>query len=568
MALQRLVETYRPTLEEVSALKSEPRKITEAEIKKINYGRLTEAAKASLEEKSGVSLTEKTVWRFPISRYDCENANGRVYEKKLWDRVISEQKETFQGNVGLADHPLSSEEDGLFKNSGIVWLDMGLDEANKLVWGDGIFVGSNGRLAEEILEAGGRIGFSSSGLGELNESDNKTVRWDTYMLERPADMVLNPSQKVFGTLDMKRKPDIDLTKNVVSESTEQPSAEPLKEHIMEKKSTMTLSKIEEKKIRRELSVYLEEAANTLDPRDRITEYKEILEMCTADALKDQKELVEAKISEVEKLIESRLKDSEKIADVFGTTDVETLKEGVKKVVVDSKLFERQAKDWKAIAEGLQKKVAALTGELNVRPTTEQYKEATDANKKLHLIMKRRVELYEGKLQKASERLATESALQETMTKNLNKVTKQLIEMKSQLDKQTKLSEQYKAVITEYETKIEESRKAKQKVIQESQSTSVRPRAGNMSVYESTNDQVVTYYESLEARHGDSIQKFKEKILNCKTVFEAMREYTKALTVMNEVVIPESIAETPIAKKVMRESSVPKGKKLNLPEGWE
>lgn len=561
MALQRLVETYRPSSVEYESLQKH--RITEDEIKKINYGKLTEAVKKNLEEDRQISLKDKTVWRFPISRFDMENANGRVYEKRLWDRVLTEQQDTYQGNVGLADHPLSSEEDGLFKNSGIVWLDMGLDESNKIVWGDGVFVGPNGKLAEEILEAGGRIGFSSSGLGELNESDNKTVKWDTYVLERPADIVLNPSQRVYGTVDMKKKPDIDLTKNAV-EVQESVKTTSIKEN-MEKKATMkTLSKIEEKKIRRDLSAYLEEAATTADPRERLAEYQEILTMC--EGLTDQKEVVEAKIAETEKLIESRLLDSEKIADTFGTTDVEALKEGVKKVVVDAKLYERQASDWKTIAEGLQKKLATAVGMISTRPTVEAFKEAIESNKKLHMLMKRRAELYEGKLTKVSERLAKEAALQEKMTEQLTKMSKELEATKKENARVKKIAEGYKATLNEYESKIEEAKKARNAKMKET--PTVAPKKGNISVYGEATSEVLNYYKELEARHGNDITPFKESILNCKKVYEAMRIYTKALTQMNPSNLSEQVLHTPVGNKALKEASTPKGRSLNLPSTWE
>ena len=147
--------------------------------------------------REGSASTERKLWKFPISRFGNVNGNGRVYTRELWENVINNQRDNWVGSYGLADHPMDDCDPGQFKNAAIVWLDMMIDDANKLIWAIGTFVGTYGRLAQEIIEAGGRVGFSSSGFGETL-SDKKTINPDTYILERPADIVTNPSQSVFG----------------------------------------------------------------------------------------------------------------------------------------------------------------------------------------------------------------------------------------------------------------------------------------------------------------------------------------------------------------------------------
>lgn len=142
--------------------------------------------------EEGIS-SERKLWKFPVSRFGNVNGNGRIYTEQLWRNVINNQRDTWQGGCGLADHPMDDADPGQFKTSAIVWLDMIIDTANKLIWAIGTFVGEYGRLAQEIIEAGGRVGFSSSGFGETL-SDGKTVDPDTYIIERVADIVTNPSQ--------------------------------------------------------------------------------------------------------------------------------------------------------------------------------------------------------------------------------------------------------------------------------------------------------------------------------------------------------------------------------------
>ena len=145
--------------------------------------------------REAAANTKKT-YKFPIARYGYLNNNKRIYTRKLWENVINRQKESWQGLCGLADHPKEDADPGEWKYSSIVWLDMQIGD-NGLVCGIGRFVGPYGALAQDIIDAGGRVGFSSSGFGDVN-SLTKEVDPETYQLERVADIVLNPSQNVYG----------------------------------------------------------------------------------------------------------------------------------------------------------------------------------------------------------------------------------------------------------------------------------------------------------------------------------------------------------------------------------
>ena len=191
--LQRFVETYSVAAKYCEHVNSTP------ELRERYKEAINRAADLpgfqKLTERAGID-SEVDLYRFPVSRFDHLNQNKRKYPRKLWERVIRDQTSEWKGRVGLADHP-PEDSDGEFKNAAIVWLDMDIDDANKLVWAIGTFVGQFGQLAKDIVSKGGRIGFSSSGFGEL-KGDRETVDPETYVLERCADIVLNPSQDVFG----------------------------------------------------------------------------------------------------------------------------------------------------------------------------------------------------------------------------------------------------------------------------------------------------------------------------------------------------------------------------------
>lgn len=166
----------------------------------IKVNTLNENQKTIVIEKKGEKkqeFTAKAVFSFPISRPDEENLNGRVYNKKLWENVEKNLKNS--STFGLMNHP---ESEGSTKDIWCVWRNLRFSEDKKTVVADAYLVGKWGEMVKEILEAGGQVGLSTSGYGEFLE-DKKTVNPDTYELERVADFVFNPSYEVYGTLDDK-----------------------------------------------------------------------------------------------------------------------------------------------------------------------------------------------------------------------------------------------------------------------------------------------------------------------------------------------------------------------------
>lgn len=168
-----------------------------------------------IREKSGeeTKYKAKAIFTFPISRPNEENLNGRIYEKKLWDNVI--KKKMGENSYGLMDHP---EDEGSTKDRWCVWRNIRYSEDKKLIVADAYLFGKWGQEVLEGLEAGGKVGLSTSGYGELQE-DNKTVDPTSYELERVADFVFNPSYEVFGT----REDAVEIEESVEEKKEETPS---------------------------------------------------------------------------------------------------------------------------------------------------------------------------------------------------------------------------------------------------------------------------------------------------------------------------------------------------------
>lgn len=167
--------------------------LKESKIDEVVQKRVLEAL-----QEAGANIDEVELWQFPVSKINTKqspNLNGRVYNRELWKNVIELQVEAWKGGTGLANHP-ADDEDGDFMNQSIVWLDGFLGD-DDVVYGIGTFVGAGGALARQIIGVGGRVGFSTSGYGDFL-SDGITVDPKSYEIDRLADLVLNPSQGVFG----------------------------------------------------------------------------------------------------------------------------------------------------------------------------------------------------------------------------------------------------------------------------------------------------------------------------------------------------------------------------------
>jgi hypothetical protein len=530
MALQRFTETYKPDITTFNKFAS-VRKLTEADISKIEGSKhkLSESTQRYLEKNPLAKMESKTVYRMPISRYDWKNANGRIYSKKLWENVIANQKDVYQGGCGLADHP-DDDKDGMFKEQSVVWLNLELNESDdpdeKIVFGECVFVGIYGHLAEEVLEAGGRVPFSSSGFGELEESDKSQVRWDTYMLERVSDIVLNPSQSVYG------KKEHAINKNNVKESIESGK---IKEEIapMSEGTNSQVgkySKLEERSFRDSTGKYLTEAMKIVDPSDRLQELEEIQGYFPEGLATDLLDDVTSKITEAKKEISIAIKEHVKLKETFDISSTEELKESIFNVATNLEFSERTVEEWKKLATGLQEKVKTLQAVNAALPTIKAYKEAvkhSETNRNLFIEKEKflieKLKLTEGKMNKAEKdkiELITELAKYSEKIESLKEYNKRAV---SKINSLTVELTETKKVIASSRKRVQEN-KAKEEEI------NFKPSATFRNTYSGFNEssEVKEYYMDLVSRHGSKIVKYKETILSCKTLKEAMINYNKFL----------------------------------------
>ena len=341
---------------------------------------------------------ERKLWKFPVSRFGNKNGNGRIYPRKLWENVIENQRDVWQGGCGLADHPVEDDDPGEFKTSAIVWLDMMIDDANKLIWAIGTFVGEYGRLAQEIIEAGGRVGFSSSGFGELDPFDKTTINADTYQIERVADIVTNPSQSVFGDIgNAHANTNIEYSKQSIVES-QTPKSKILKENInmaavnaVENKDKLQestqapaakseMSKMEKAIILKYVENLTSEAEKIKNPAERLKETNKILEMVEESGDEELKEKVTESLIEARNDLTKMIESAVAVQSELG--DLSTLAENVKDVTKQGVLLNEQVKDYESLCHALEEKTQALFNENKALKAKLELKESAIKSKSL------------------------------------------------------------------------------------------------------------------------------------------------------------------------------------------
>ena len=573
------------------------------------------------------SFKEETAegWWVPISFYNKKNGNGRIYNKRLWENVIRDQRDTFVGCPMLADHP-SGDSDGNPKDICGVWLDCKLGDEDRNGYGlvYGLLIPS-GRIGEDLkdhLSKGLRIGTSSSGFGKLMK-DGVTVDPNTYVIERLADWVLNPSQGTFFSYD-ENEDDIEDKSIRESEETaleersnyianirdaaeryirchENPTTDEVVDYVLdtfneapfsretverfvkdykldESKSNIYLNttkekvvkdskitKLEEKRIRKDLESFLEDANKIKDPQERLEEFKEIRSYLEDGACPDLREQVEQKIAEGEDFIRTALKEKLEFQEDLEIESPKDLKEKLSKISEDVQILEKESQDWKQISEALQTKYSETKAELEKRPSVAYAKYLKEKNTKLSEKLKEQTEKAEASIKELTESLKKlqdeqvslkesvkvltqeKAALEEKVTTSseesadssskLTEAIKENENLKAQLDTYKEKVVKLINLTSSQRTKLEEATKTREdlrhlnlKKNEKIKELGNQVKKSNMQLHESKAklvpvrepNAVEAFFESLYGDFGDEIIPYKRSILGKKTLAEAKR----------------------------------------------
>lgn len=518
-------------------------------------------------------------WWVPISHYgNYENGNGRIYNTRLWENVINNQRDVYIGSPMLCDHP-KGDEDGNPKDICGVWLDCKMGKAN--YDGIGIVYGlliPSGRLGEDLkdhLRNGLKVGTSSSGFGKLM-SDNKTVDPDTYQIERLADFVLTPSQGTYfswdessNTIEDKIHESLDDEEIAMQESN-------TNNNIKENKvKDSKFTRLEEKKFRRDMESFLESAYEIKDPQERLEEFKEIRSYLEDGACPDLKEKVEKKIAEEEEAIKKILEESVVMKEELGIESTRDLKEKITKICQNTKNAEKEAKDWKSISEQLQTKISELKEELENRPTvefmdyqrnkvnqlseqmnkhdadsskvviqlTQAYKDLKESYEKTTKNLKTMTNSSDSlvkQVKELQESINTLTAEKDSLNQELSNTEKALKESTDKLSKvQTlfnKERERYVECFNENKQikalneKMNEKMSSLSKEVKDSQfnlrKSIMKEKAEEVEKNRKALTDTEQYYESLYSQYGNEIVPYKEKIANARSMTDAKAYFYK------------------------------------------
>jgi hypothetical protein len=256
-----------------------------------------------VESADGASFKARGVIKgVDISRY-TENLNKRVYSKQLWENV--KKKKMGEGSFSLMGHP---EDEGNPQNICGVW--HGLEIGESTPTSNLYMVGDNGSLMLEALEAGGKIGFSSVGFGELME-DGVTVNPNNFELERVGDWVLTPSQQVYATKE-----------NIPESYKKEDATASLEENFTNKgnnnidiNEVKTMDKIQEGTLKNQVRIAIKEAKDNENIAEAIMDLQEVQETVPTE-LKETHSKLDVVIAGLQEkldneLVESKTKLSEK-----------------------------------------------------------------------------------------------------------------------------------------------------------------------------------------------------------------------------------------------------------------
>ena len=392
---------------------------------------------------------------------------------------------------------------------------------------------------------------------------------------------------------------------------------------MSEQTQPVISKIEEKKFRRDVESLLNDASKMTDPQVRLVELSEILDAFEEGIAPDLREKVEAEILSEKLKVEALLKETSDTFNTFGATSADAIKAGVALLAEEVSLAEAEAKDWEKIAlalrdsnQALKEDIKKLTGELSIRPSVKAFGDLSEKIKALEAQKHKFTTQYlkeaeeekenEKEMEKQMEALNAEIAqlktqLQETLTESAKgevSSEQKLTESSSAAAAAKKLAEETQASLEDAKTTIElqeqqitrlqnslkETRLAAQKLEEEyvafqkeveasNAPPQIVPRfeervTGLMNFRENNGIEIEAYWQTLVERHGSDIKPFERNIRGAKTLKEATGAYYKALPQFEENNIAIREAEIPDSTSVTRTERQEMFERQNIHFGGE
>lgn len=526
-------------------------------VDKNNIKRLPLTESESIIEKDGTTYKCRGAYEIPVWKLDQKNLNERVYPSKLAEKLMQESPVT----TGLANHP---ENEADVRDTFAVEKNPHIKEG--ILYVDAYFVGDNGELAKEIIEAGGQIGLSSSAFGEVDDKGNVMV--EGFELERYADWVQNPSYQVYAGKEQKlqtekvenkeipKEENINyeyveneklFEKNVTNNNIEEEEKvnNEKEEKSMADKENKKIS-IEEKNLKLGVKHLFNEAESTEDLKEKRQKYNEILDYC------DGVEFASDYIEEAQNQINSIDEQLYELADK--AKEVDSLKEST----------EKEKTELQGTLEEKESKIKELTEEKE--QITEKYDKAVEMLDELKLREQKINEMY--KVVLAEKNGMVKASEYNELNQYCEKIEEELKEKKNEA---SKLKRQIKRSKRTKNESIARPPKKEKEVVEEDvevKDNTVEEEDDLEQYNDSPNFDAIREWYERKLEIEPRIKELKQELLTKRTLMEAQRAYMRLRDLIEDIPSPykssyygSQIKED--EEKETKSSYTP----LKIKEGW-
>jgi len=169
--------------------------------------------KMQIVESDRSKLPETVLCRvtYPICNIDEMNANRRIYEKAVWERVLGntelQEKLSNRNLYGHAEHPTETQSD-LRETSHIIH-EMWIDENDGKVYQTvDVLDTPMGRIVDCLLRADSQVGMSTRAEGDLEEAEDDRGKFHRVVPEayqyKTTDFTADPSTFNVAPMDVRR----------------------------------------------------------------------------------------------------------------------------------------------------------------------------------------------------------------------------------------------------------------------------------------------------------------------------------------------------------------------------
>lgn len=476
--------------------------------------------KTFLNESDNIVIYEDTeykaraIYEFNVWELDKLNGNGRKYTTALAEKVVKEQRPI----LGYTNHNAKVD----VRNQYAVLRNWRISEG----WlkCDAYLIGKFGGEMLETLEAGGPVGVSTTGNGEVKEQEVVT---ETYLLES-LDWVDRPSNRAYHTGENRKESQEDSSTQKVTESAN--SEKDIEVPGIEKATIKNFTKNMAGWIQDALEITsLEEKEKSLTDLKDLFYYKTDKSLKFGESLYTQIDNELNKIQEQKDIIFQEGKRAKELKDDKSTLVAElTEKETIIKNLTDKieDLTEKNKELDKTVVD-LSEAVTNLGKENNENVPKNIYDSVLENSIQTEKELSTLIEKYNNLVSVYSRLKETHFDLVNTIetTKKNAELEEKLTKEKAEKEEQARKDLEEQAVVNISKTlELEEKKVAEELIKQKAEKKAIEE---SMSLAPSLirKNQVKEFYES-KLSFMPGLTKYKEEFDKCETLEKAQHTYQR------------------------------------------